>query len=125
MTFERGTAVTYGDRTHLYLSGTASIDAEGKVLFEEDVERQTERALENVMALLVAGGTQLGDLHQLTAYVRRVEDGSTVGAILRRRLPSQVPFIVVRGEVCRRQWLVEIEGIAVVAGGEPRYPAYA
>ena len=31
VTFERGTAVTYGDRKQIFISGTASIDNKGEI----------------------------------------------------------------------------------------------
>ena len=46
--FERGTRIEYPDRNHVYISGTASIDNNGKILYEGDIVRQTERMIENV-----------------------------------------------------------------------------
>ena len=41
VTFERGTSVEYGDRRHLFISGTASIDHRGEVVHVGDVREQT------------------------------------------------------------------------------------
>ena len=43
VTFERGTAIAYRDRQHVIVSGTASIDHQGKTLHPGDVQRQLER----------------------------------------------------------------------------------
>ncbi|MDR2679222.1 MAG: hypothetical protein LBC47_00255, partial [Tannerella sp.] len=40
VTFERGTCIRYGDRRHVFISGTASIDNQGKIVHEGDVDRQ-------------------------------------------------------------------------------------
>ena len=45
VTFERGLRVRFGDRSHLYISGTASINSEGEVLHVGDAELQTRRAM--------------------------------------------------------------------------------
>ena len=45
VTFERGTRIVYGDRSHYYISGTASIDREGKIVHPGDVFRQTGRLI--------------------------------------------------------------------------------
>ncbi len=37
VTFDRGTSVEYGDRRHLFISGTASIDHRGEVVHVGDV----------------------------------------------------------------------------------------
>ena len=55
VTFERGVRVRYGDRSHVLLSGTASIDNRGEIVAPEDIAGQTVRMLENVEALLAEG----------------------------------------------------------------------
>ena len=37
VTFERGTAVTYGDRKQVFISGTASIDNRGEIVYPGDI----------------------------------------------------------------------------------------
>lgn len=118
VTFERGTKVTYGDRSHVFISGTASIDPSGQTLYIGDVRRQCERALENMEALLADGLTELSDVAQLTAYVRDPADGSVVEEYLKARCPN-VPRVIVHAPVCRPNWLVEIECIAVVDNDDP------
>ena len=48
VTFERGTAVTYGDRKQIFISGTASIDNKGEIVYPGDILKQTERMLGNI-----------------------------------------------------------------------------
>ena len=116
VTFERGTRVAYGDRAHCLISGTASIDAAGQVVHRGDVARQLDRALENVAALLADGGAGLDDLTHLLVYLRDTADTPWVEAALAERFPA-LPVLVLRGAVCRPEWLVEVEGIAVTADG--------
>ena len=56
VTFERGTAVTYGDRKQLFISGTASIDNCGEIVHPGDILMQTERMMENIRVLLEEAG---------------------------------------------------------------------
>lgn len=123
VTFERGTTIAYRDRRHLLISGTASIDRSGAVLFPGDVARQLDRALDNVEALLAAGGGDARGLAHLIAYVRDAADEPLVRRGIRRRC-GEMPLIVVRGAVCRPGWLVEIEGQAIVARDEPGRPRF-
>lgn len=113
VTFERATRVTYGDRSHYYISGTASIDNKGEILHPEDIAGQTGRTLVNVEALLKGYGADLGDLKLLIVYLRDVSDAPLVSRMLQEALPAPVPYVMVRGAVCRPGWLVEMEGIAV------------
>jgi len=125
VTFERGTTIRFGDRSHHYISGTASIDREGNVLYLGDVARQTKRTLENIQALLQSGGSDLDELKNITVYLRDVGDYPRVKEIVESALPDDVAAIYVRGAVCRPQWLVEIEGIAISPFGNPDFSPFA
>jgi enamine deaminase RidA (YjgF/YER057c/UK114 family) len=124
VTFERGTRVTYGDRTHYFISGTASIDKEGNILHLGDLDRQVERTLENIEALLSNQDAHLSDLKQAVVYLRDPSDGARIRMLLASLLPPSVPFIVVEGRVCRPGWLVEIEGIAGTNASDARFGDY-
>ncbi|MGB0413450.1 MAG: Rid family hydrolase, partial [Coraliomargarita sp.] len=110
--FERATAVSYRDRKHIFISGTASIDPNGEVLFEGDVIRQLQRAIENVEALLAAANAKLEDMAHWIVYLRDPADAVRVRAAIEERIVN-VPVMIVAGAVCRPTWLVEIEGLAI------------
>ena len=118
VTFERATAVEYADRRHIFISGTASIDPQGNTLHVRDVRGQTIRALENVEALLRDGQASFEDMAHLIVYLRDPADLEVVSACLKDRLPA-IPLVFVHAPVCRPQWLVELEGVAVVAADNP------
>jgi enamine deaminase RidA (YjgF/YER057c/UK114 family) len=120
--FERGTRVEYADRAHCFISGTASIDRNGQIVHEGDALRQLDRALGNVEALLRSGAAELADLMHLTVYLRDPTDYTRVAAALDERFPS-LPSVIVQGAVCRPQWLVEVEGIAIVGQDVPTLPS--
>ncbi len=123
VTFERGTAITYADRRHLFISGTASIDDHGAILHAGDVAAQFDRALENVEALLAAGDADLHDLASVIIYLRDPADARRIDALVGNRLPG-LPFVLVEGPVCRPGWLIEIEGIAIVPTERPELPGF-
>jgi enamine deaminase RidA (YjgF/YER057c/UK114 family) len=124
VTFERGTKVAYGDRTHYFISGTASIDKEGEVVHPCDVERQALRCLENISALLSEQGAGLPDLKALNVYVRDFSDAGRLSALLRETLPGGIPYVIVLGAICRPSWLIEIDGLAVTAEHDEEFRAY-
>ena len=123
VTFERGTAVTYGDRRHVFISGTASIDKAGKVLHEDDPEKQAERMLENVDALLKEAGAGFEDIMYSIVYLRDAADYPLVRAVLRRDCPALDPVYVL-APVCRPAWLVEMECMAVTGNGDSAFPSF-
>lgn len=123
VTFERGTRIAYADRAHHFISGTASIDPAGQVVHVGDVARQAERAVDNVAALLRSGGARLEDMTHLIVYLRDPSDRALIAPYFAERFPD-LPLLVLRGAVCRPEWLVEVEGIAVTPHAAPELPAF-
>ncbi len=123
VTFERGTAVRYGDRQHVYISGTASIDNRGKVLHVGDIEAQTHRMWENVEMLLKEAGTDFSDVMQIIVYLRDTADAQLVTRMFGERFPH-IPTVITLAPVCRPTWLIEMECVAVSPQSNPQYRAY-
>jgi enamine deaminase RidA (YjgF/YER057c/UK114 family) len=123
VTFERATAVSYADRRHIFISGTASIDPSGAIVHPGDVLCQLDRAIENVAALLAAAGGGLGQLAMMLVYLRDPADGKKIGGKLRTRFPG-LPVILVHAPVCRPGWLVEVEGIAILTFRDAMLPDF-
>ena len=117
VSFERATRLIFGDRSHYFISGTASIDHEGKVLYVGDVLQQTVRMLDNIEALLKEGSASLDDIKLCTLYLRDVADASAVQKIIFDRLQRTLPLVTLKAPVCRPAWLVEMECIAVNSNG--------
>ena len=116
VTFERGLRIRFGDRSHLMISGTASIDEDGKLRMKGDIEKQTHRTIDNIDALLRGQGAALNDMAYVLCYLRNPKDYECVKEILDARLPGNIPLIVVEAAVCRPAWLVEMEGVGIIAG---------
>ncbi len=114
VTFERGLCVKFGDRSHLHISGTASIDKNGNVAHPGNIEKQTMQTIKNVKALLAPYNTGLEDLAYINLYLRDTCFYKYVKNIISRSIPSEVPIIVLKGSVCRPAWLVEIDGVAII-----------
>ncbi len=110
--FERGTAVSYPDRRHVYISGTASIDNRGQIVAPGDVEAQTERMLENIEVLLKEAEVGWPDVAHMIVYLRDAADYPAVSAIMKKRFPN-LPMAIVLAPVCRPGWLVEAECMAI------------
>lgn len=110
--FERATRIDYDDRCHLFISGTASIDSQGCILWEGDIRRQTVRMWENVGALLDAASFRWEDVGQILVYLRDPADYDIVKGMFDERFP-EIPTLIVHAGVCRPGWLVEMECMAM------------
>ncbi len=109
--FERATSVDYIDRRQLFVSGTASIDNHGEVVWEGDIRRQTERMWTNVEALLREASCRWENVGHMLVYLRDPADAPVVGDLFRQRFPD-TPFLILLAPVCRPGWLIEMECMA-------------
>ena len=123
VSFERGTYVDYADRRHVFISGTASINNKGEVMFAKDVEQQTRRMWENVEALLAEAECTYDDVCEMIVYLRDIADYDLVSALYQERFPGK-PVVIVHAPVCRPGWLVEMECTAVKAIDKPELPKF-
>ena len=112
VSFERGTYVDYGDRRQVFISGTASINNKGEVVYPGDNRKQTERMWENVEALLKEADCGFGDVGHIIVYLRDIADYAVVKEMFDKRFPD-TPRVITLAPVCRPGWLVEMECMAV------------
>ncbi|MBK1674294.1 hypothetical protein CKO35_13475 [Ectothiorhodospira shaposhnikovii] len=114
--FSRATLKPWSAQSHLYISGTASIV--GHETLHTDVLTQLDEIIENLRALIRSAGNGIsdrikdpGELSMLKVYVRHAGDTAAVKSRLEAALGSQAPAVYLRGDICRDDLLVEIEGL--------------
>ena len=123
VSFERGTYIDYGDRRHVFISGTASINNRGEIMYPGDIRRQTERMWENVETLLAEAECTYEHVGHLIVYLRDIADFSVVEDMFEERFPN-IPKVYLQAPVCRPGWLIEMECMAVKAIHNEEYEAY-
>jgi len=123
VSFERGTYVDYGDRRQVFISGTASINNKGEIMYPGDIRKQTHRMWENVETLLNEAECTFDHVAHLLVYLRDISDYTVVKEMFEERFPH-VPKVFLQAPVCRPGWLVEVECMAVKSINDERYPAF-
>lgn len=94
----------------LAISGTAAVIGHASH-HADDVAAQADEAVANLRALLERAALPAFDASSpLKIYVRRPQDAQDVSAALARHLDPSVPRILLQGDICRRELLVEIDG---------------
>ncbi|WP_426687365.1 pteridine-dependent deoxygenase [Rhodanobacter ginsengiterrae] len=106
--FARAMSLPAGDA--LAISGTAAVVGHASA-HQDDLDAQLAETMLNLDALLANAGMASGfDSHSpLKTYVRHGADASRVRQFLETRLPG-VPVLLLHGEICRSELLVEIDG---------------
>ncbi|KRC46720.1 reactive intermediate/imine deaminase [Leifsonia sp. Root227] len=106
----------------LQVSGQGPVDpATNEYLFPDDVAAQTTRTLQNVEAILAAGGATFDDVMMLRVYLTKREDfaimNEAYGAFVTPRVASGVlpARTTVFTGLPRAEMLVEIDALAVLA----------
>ena len=122
VSFERGAYVDYGDRRHVFISGTASINNKGEVAHPGDIRQQTRRMWENVETLLAEADCTFDDAAHLIVYLRDIADYAVVRQMYEERFPTH-PTVFLLAPVCRPGWLIEMECMAVKRMENGAYPA--
>lgn len=105
----------------LQVSGQGPVDpASGEYLHQGDVGAQTTQTLQNVLAILRAGGAQLGDVLQLRVYLTKQEHfapmNEAYGRFIEENIGDGVPpcRTTVFTGLPRNDMLVEIDALAAV-----------
>ena len=112
--FSRGLVVTREDRCTAYISGTASIDDQGNVVHIGEIEGQIDRMIVNVENLLKGSGAGMNDIVRATTYLKDRDYFDTFLAKWRAKgLPRDIPHTICHADVCRPDWLCEMECVAV------------
>ena len=122
VSFERGTYVDYGDRRHVFISGTASINNKGEIMYPGDIRQQTRRMWENVETLLAEADCTFDHMAHLIVYLRDIADYSVVRQMFDERFPN-IPTVFLLAPVCRPGWLIEMECMAVKKMENPEFSA--
>lgn len=98
----------------LFCSGQIGLDPTTGELVEGGVEAQADRALQNLTAVLDAGGCTWADVVKTTVFLADIGDFATVNAVYGRRMPDPPParstFAV---GALPRGARIEVEAIAV------------
>lgn len=98
----------------IFTAGQVGIDPATGELAGPTIEEQTARALENVKAVLEAGGTTLADVVNVTAFLTDLSLFADYDRVYRTYFPEPRPARSSVGAKLAGDFLVEIEAIAVL-----------
>ncbi|MGH8212366.1 MAG: pteridine-dependent deoxygenase [Rhodanobacteraceae bacterium] len=105
--FARALKLPNGD---LAISGTAAVVGHASQ-HGADVAAQVRETCINLRALLDTLGVRDFDATSpLKVYVRDPEDAPVIESVLADRLDASVPRVLLVGDICRRELLVEVDG---------------
>jgi 2-iminobutanoate/2-iminopropanoate deaminase len=117
--FSRGMRIDLNGLTILLISGTASIDEEGKSVHIGNFRAQMRRTLANISGLLESEGCTWHDIVRTSCYLRDIdrdyeEFNEERTAFFKEQGLDPLPASTgIQAKLCRPELLVEIEAIAM------------
>jgi enamine deaminase RidA (YjgF/YER057c/UK114 family) len=112
--FVRGMKMVETNKIALHLSGTASIDEQGRTAHPGDFDAQADRMLVNIAALLKGQGAGFGDVVSAITFLKHPADAGRLRARLHAAGFEGFPHALVAAPVCRPELLCETEALAVL-----------
>jgi enamine deaminase RidA (YjgF/YER057c/UK114 family) len=113
--FSRAVEVELPDIRRLYISGTASIDEQGKTIFIGDTAAQVRQTMEIVQAILQSREMDWGDVTRSLVYFKHGVDAPLFEKYRQENGVPAFPAITVENDICRDDLLFEIEVDAIAA----------
>jgi len=123
--FSRGMRIDIGGVRILLISGTASIDEQGRSVHIGDFRAQMRRTLANISGLLASEGATWHDVVRTTCYLRDIERDYEAfnqerTAFYKEQGIDPLPASTgIQAILCRPELLVEIEAIALFRTSDP------
>jgi enamine deaminase RidA (YjgF/YER057c/UK114 family) len=123
--FSRGMRIDLNGLVILLISGTASIDEEGKSVHIGDFRAQIRRTFANITGLLESEGCTWHDIVRTSCYLRDIDRDYEAfneerSAFFREQGLDPFPASTgIQAKLCRPELLVEIEAIAMFQTAPP------
>ena len=117
--FSRGMRIDIGGVVILLISGTASIDEEGRSVHIGDLRAQVQRTFANITGLLASEGATWKDIVRTSCYLRDIErdyeafNEERTEFFNEQGLDPLPASTGIQAILCRPELLVEIEAIAM------------
>jgi enamine deaminase RidA (YjgF/YER057c/UK114 family) len=111
--FARAMSLDTPEGRTMWISGTASIAPCGKTEHVGDVDKQIDRTLEVVEAILRAEKMNWGNMTRAVGYFRNAADIPRFAVRAQQLGLPQLPIVFARAEICRDDLLFELEADAM------------
>jgi chorismate lyase / 3-hydroxybenzoate synthase len=120
--FSRATVCWDKTNPMVFISGTASLAGED-VVWKGNPEKQTKEALYNISVLIskknflnyeIEAGLTLNDLESVRVYIKHKSDYPVIKSSV-ESLVNPEKVIYLNNDICRPDFLVEIEGVARIS----------
>lgn len=114
VSFSRAMALEVDGLTALFVSGTASLDLQGRVLHRDLPEQQYVESMLGLASILESQGGSLEDVCSATLFCKNADVYRSCLEVSRLLQLPELPVVPVLADVCRPDLLVELEAVAIL-----------
>jgi enamine deaminase RidA (YjgF/YER057c/UK114 family) len=111
--FSRAVELTLPDHRRLYISGTASIEQDGKTVYPDDTPAQVNHSMKVIDAILKSRRMDWSDITRAVAFFKHAKDAALLREFCFTHEIPVYPVIVTVTDICRDDLLFEIEVDAI------------
>ena len=112
--FSRAVVIEDAESKLIFVSGTASIDENGKSVFIGNPAQQMQQTFQVISDLIAPEGAQLQDICEATVFLKRRQDFSIYQKIMAQVDILNAPSVNVVADVCRAELLFEIDAVFIL-----------
>ena len=99
----------------LFTAGMVSLNEKGEIVGRGDIRAQTRQVLDNVKAIVEAGGGKMTDIAKTTVYITDLANFAAMNEVYKTYFPTDPPArATVKADLVNKDFLVEIDAFAVV-----------
>ncbi|MBP9086954.1 MAG: RidA family protein [Kofleriaceae bacterium] len=114
--YSQAIAVPMGPQSMVFCSGQIPLDPRTGEVVVGDISVQTQRVMDNLLAVLTAAGATFGDVVKTTIFLADMGDFAAVNAVYAQHFSANPPArATVQAARLPRDVRVEIDCIAMVA----------
>jgi enamine deaminase RidA (YjgF/YER057c/UK114 family) len=113
--FSRAMVVEDSSCKLILVSGTASIDEQGKSVYPADPAAQIHQSLNVVTAIAELEGADLRDLCEVTVFIKQKEDFPVFQKVIEQLGIPNIPSVNVVADICRDELLFELDAVFITA----------
>jgi enamine deaminase RidA (YjgF/YER057c/UK114 family) len=113
-TFNRAVLIDMPAGRRLLISGTASIEPNGRSANIGDLRKQIVLTMEVAHTILASRGFSFSDVTRATAYLKNIQDAPAFDAWRQAQKVKPFPLVIAESTICRDELLFEIELDALV-----------
>lgn len=113
--FSRAVVIEESHSKLILVSGTASINEQGKSVFIGDPRAQIQQTLNVITTLIASEGATLQDICEATVFLKRRQDFPVYQGIAQQAGISNAPSVHVIADICRDELLFELDAAFILA----------